>query len=768
MAKFSISLIVVCIFISIAASTDALTVTVGQNQSVRVLSEEYLGNPDLWEDILRANGLASPHEVRPGMPIKIPVKAITGANRDLSEAEDLIGRATKSGARIFAGGIIDEANNLKDEALKKRKAGQWNDAGKLAQAASAKAKAALDICLANQDAPAEALVDDLRGDVHALRPADIVWREVRKKQILSEGEKVRTLSQSYANIVFRDDSRLHLKENAQALIRRMRSNLLNETEEARISLIEGDVMALLAGGKAGDNVKIDIPGVETKIKSNSYWIGRDGDGARFANYQGEMEISSGGVRVVLKENQGSVVPKDRSPSAPRDLLRAPAPLKPENGEDRFDIDKPFSWTAVEGADRYLVEVAHDATFSDVILREEPKGTSFILPAAIGSGAYYWRIAAVSREQLPGRRSGIRFFRIAPDDKPPFLALRSPAEGIIVPEDKIEFSGSAELGAAVTVGKKTVNVSLGGEFRITVPLALGENRISARAEDRAGNVTELVRTVVRVAQKEIRVAYGAPLREVRPGEFLSPQKRFTLAGTTENKAVIDIRSEDGVFGANATVDEKGRFRINMEMRDKKETFAINVASMAGNTHSEKITIEVDNIPPEIRLSNEIPAVTGTGGLRAGGVVEGGTGLQINGREIILYNGRFDEELELKPGTNVLIFESRDAAGNTALIEKHVVFDSEAPEIAGYKIAPKTVAGGETINVRLTAKDATGYVRAVPYRIGIGEFEHTGLLILSGAKGEYADSFDIPKGVRGKPRLKSVKLSDYAGNEKEYLF
>ena len=156
------------------------------------------------------------------------------------------------------------------------------------------------------------------------------------------------------------------------------------------------------------------------------------------------------------------------------------------------------------------------------------------------------------------------------------------------------------------------------------------------------------------------------------------------------------------------------------------------------------------------------------MRVKGAVGGGTNLTVNGREIVLDNGQFDENFMLKPGGNVLTFVSRDLVGNTASVEKHVLCDTDAPEVAGYEISPKNVVGGETVRVNLTAKDATGYVRAVPYKIKIGAYEHSGFLILTEEKGKYTDSFNLPKNTPGKPKLKAVKLSDYAGNEKEYRF
>ena len=84
--------------------------------------------------------------------------------------------------------------------------------------------------------------------------------------ILIEEEKVRTLSRSTAQITFRDESRLRLNANSQALIQRMRVDPLSREEEAKVSLIEGDFYALLAGKSQRRNFELEVPEVQTQIE----------------------------------------------------------------------------------------------------------------------------------------------------------------------------------------------------------------------------------------------------------------------------------------------------------------------------------------------------------------------------------------------------------------------------------------------------------------------------------------------------------------------
>jgi len=50
-----------------------ITIKVKENQGIRDISRRYLDDPDRWEDVLRANNLKSPDEIKPRMILRIPV-----------------------------------------------------------------------------------------------------------------------------------------------------------------------------------------------------------------------------------------------------------------------------------------------------------------------------------------------------------------------------------------------------------------------------------------------------------------------------------------------------------------------------------------------------------------------------------------------------------------------------------------------------------------------------------------------------------------------
>ncbi|MGH6885245.1 MAG: FecR domain-containing protein, partial [Geminicoccales bacterium] len=293
---------------ALAQTDDVLTIRVEEGDTLRDLAAQHLGDPDLWTEILRANGLDAITDVHPGLELKIPAAQVLQADRALRDALDVIQQATEQGARLFAPDEIAEAIRLRDQGIAERQDGQWDQATRLADLSRVAASQALALAIEQRDAAAEALLTDRQGSVEGQRPQDLVWTDRALNDILIEEEKVRTLSRSTAQITFRDDSRLRLNANSQALIQRMRVDPLSREEEAKVSLIEGDFYALLAGKSQRNSFELEVPEVETQIDSTSFWVRRDDSGSKFTNYdEGVLQVSAQGESVDLGRNEATLV-----------------------------------------------------------------------------------------------------------------------------------------------------------------------------------------------------------------------------------------------------------------------------------------------------------------------------------------------------------------------------------------------------------------------------------------------------------------------------
>src|SRR5687767_544445 len=71
---------------ALAQTGEGLTIRVEEGDTLRDLAAEHLGDPDLWTEILRANGLDAITDVHPGLELRIPAAEVVQANRALQDA----------------------------------------------------------------------------------------------------------------------------------------------------------------------------------------------------------------------------------------------------------------------------------------------------------------------------------------------------------------------------------------------------------------------------------------------------------------------------------------------------------------------------------------------------------------------------------------------------------------------------------------------------------------------------------------------------------
>ncbi len=745
-----------------------IVIKVAANQNIRDIAKKYLDNPDLWVDILRANNISSAAELKAGMTLKIPVESITRATKELEKARSTIQTADKSGAKIFAPSTIDSAVALRNRAIEKRKSGDWDDCFILAKKSTAAANRAYKVCLSKQDVPGQAKLHYKLGSVQSRKPADAIWKGATKGDVLIERDKVRTLSRSYAEILFHDESRLKLEENSQALIQEMRVNLLENKNRSNVSLIEGDFTALLSGGRSMKGFELDIPGVETEIKSKNFRVGRNKQGSKFANYEGELGVKAAGEKVVLEKNQGTVVKVNQKPTKPKNLLAGVKLVSPENEAEVFDLATPLTWEKISGASQYEVQIAEDKCCEKIVSKSKRKGASLSKLPQLGAGIYFWRVSAYDNMGLAGPFSSPRSFVVVKDDVPPYLLLKSPLENAVVNQGSVSVAGEIEKGAGLIVNGEAASVSEEGTFSVNIPLKAGVNLITVAAKDKAGNQTKVERSVSFQALGALNIDFDPSLVRLAPNKFTVKNRAFTLSGRSQPGNVLTLNSRTGDFTAQAITDTEGAFQFSVTLKQLSAVFDLKVVSLAGDSASRQISIEVDDQPPKIILEGKVPPRTGEDKLSLKGRVEGGHKVFINGEERELTEERFSETVELAPGANHIKISASDLAGNSAESELDVFLDRTPPKYSRAKINPLVVKGGEQVTIHVYAQDESGLKKAAPFTVKVSDFTFNGFLRYVKSASRYEGVVSIPAGVGGKVVLQKVILQDALGNRKDYSF
>jgi len=759
-----------------------IQVKVLENQSIREISNQYLNTPDLWEDILRANKIQAAHDIQPGMILNIPVYNISQANEQLKMSQNAIREAAKAGARIFTAELIKEAINYRDTAIRQRKQGEWKQCIEGAKKSINMAEKSLKICISKQDLPAEAVLDYLKGEVHRRKISDNDWHSIPLYDLLMEGDKVRTLSQSYAEILFTDESRIQLKENAQTLIRKIRNNLLNNTQKCDVSVLNGEVLALLTG-KARDSFHIDTPGVETRIHSKHFWVKKDKKKSRFANYDGTLKVSSGGSQVLLNKNEGTVVPLNKKPSPPTKLIQSPHLIFPTNTSEHFTTDFRLRWEKVNEATAYKLELSLDKKFSRIIVANTIKNTSFDISQHLENNLYFWRIALISKDGLMGMFTDTWSFSIIEDNYPPYLILHTPENSKTVTSNSVFISGNTEPGVTLTIDENQASVDENGNFSYYYHLREGNLKIIVKAVDHAGNETKIERSILCIINHRITLSFDKAIPQIQPYHFVTRNRTFSLSGKTLPDALLTLTALESQACSNKVLsslesyleksmytiaDSSGHFSMNIPTQNQHNSFALSIKSFAGETRLDCLKVLFDNSPPVISFKSTIHSITNKSKINLQGMAKDAVSFKINEKEIQLKKYRFNSDVNLKPGNNLLRFESQDLAGNISVIEKQITLDQKAPQIKAIKISPRHIQEGEKTYIEIFVNDETTLTRIAPYELKVDSNLYTGYLLFSKKKGKYETFFKAPGLIKGKVDLVSVELSDYLGNKKKYQF
>lgn len=100
---------------------------------------------------------------------------------------------------------------------------------------------------------------------------------------------------------------------------------------------------------------------------------------------------------------------------------APMLMGPNNNGKVRGVAPEFSWAEVDEAQSYRLQIARDAEFKDVVLKQddikEPR-FSFAAGQNLQSGEFYWRVASVRDESNQGPWGQVRKLRVLPLSAPP--------------------------------------------------------------------------------------------------------------------------------------------------------------------------------------------------------------------------------------------------------------------------------------------------------------------------------------------------------------
>ncbi|NOX18421.1 MAG: FecR domain-containing protein [Chlorobi bacterium] len=740
------------------AQNEEVVLITYQNERLRSIAEQYLGNPDYWEIILSYNNLKSVSELKSGMKLKIPVGLVSATLERISEASEIIGKANENGAKIFTPDLILEAEKYSNSSLRLKKSGEWRKAESSAAKAFKMGKASLERSLLFRNKSADATITYAEGTVQKKRPNQKLWSEGKLFSKLYEADRARTLSNSLAEITFIDLSRIRLNENSQAVIEHTRIDELKNKTETKIKLVIGDAFAYLMKSPK-KKFDIDAPGLNVDIRSKSFWVNREPDKTKIANYEGEIELTANDSSVVVQKNQGTVVPDGNAPAKPKDLLPPPELTAPGNMSKFYDDDISFSWKKIDKAEKYWLEIASDVSFRTIVYSNKNISNTSQKVKLPKLNVYFWRVCSIDESALPGEFSRYKYFMITKDEEKPFLIVALPENFLATKNSSVAVSGESEPGTSVIINGDSVKPDNRGNFKKVLKLKNGINIVAISSVDENENVSEITRIVFYESSGEIENKITNENFSPEENLFYVSAPLLAVRGKTRPLSkIIFIFNEKNV---TAFADTNGNYSQTIIVNGNSGKLSQIITSPAGYVKNFSYAVRAIDKTPKIKFSAKIPAAVKKDAFIIVGSITNADSLFINSEPVSFGGGKFQKSLKLKEGKNDFVFTAKNGSGNFDRKSFSIIKDSTPPEIVSHKIT----RDGNKIMITVKVKDDIYLKKTARAIIATGKQKMETFLLLNKYKSEYSKTIYLSE-PSSKEKLISIEVGDYLGNSKKY--
>lgn len=332
----------------------------------------------------------------------------------------------------------------------------------------------------------EALVGHKVGPVRAAGPGK-GWGDAYPGLDLYRRWRVNSMESGFAEVVFRDDSSVALRENTLLVIyggsrtkarrERMRAELERGALRTRLGELAGEE-------DAPKEIEVATAGTSALLGSGSALVSVDDEGAtRVANHSGaaaKVRARRGqgtGKEVRVRAGYGSKVTEGGKPTAPRKL--PPSPTWSAQGSKQFAAVQSYGtilaqWSGVGKAAAYRVELSRDEHGRNLVMAAQvPASKQGIALRKVPIGVWYLAVIAIDADKFESARSKpltTKVVAIVIDDPVDGPALAMPEH--VWPATSIRVPKGGTCGTPEIEASEKLTLVRAGEHAVRCTLADG--------------------------------------------------------------------------------------------------------------------------------------------------------------------------------------------------------------------------------------------------------------------------------------------------------
>lgn len=351
----------------------------------------------------------------------------------------------------------------------------------------------------------EAHFVNLDGAVRVKKARSLEWIRADYNTSLEKGDFVQTGSEGVARIIFADGTNYVLKPEALIVVEESREDPVTRATKVAVQVTSGAVN--LATGRfetPGSTSQVAFADAVATLNEESRAVVRndpDKNVHEFTVDQGQAEVTRGPTSVQLGQYE-QVSFESQQPGLVRTKVIAPPTLlTPQNMELKLVKDPKsamldFTWTEVEGASAYHLQISPSVMLSNFVVDKKVTGHTSLQISGLEEGIYYWTVCAIDEkgvESQPSQANRLNLVQEVAGNQAYLEITRIIQHGRVV-----EVQGKTEPGSTVIINNEQVfSISPDGTFRhFSSPLPnSGSNQITITAQDRKGDTNTIRKTVV---------------------------------------------------------------------------------------------------------------------------------------------------------------------------------------------------------------------------------------------------------------------------------
>jgi len=350
----------------------------------------------------------------------------------------------------------------------------------------------------------------LEGNVKVKTVGTFEWVNADRAMVLRKSDLVRTGAGAAAEITFFDGTTLHVRPDSLITIEESSEDPRTKQRRVAAHISSGEVQFNAPRStSAGAEREFSTPTLRTttgEAAAGGVSVQESGE-SNVKLYTGTATVATKtGDSVQLAANTqlkvdaaGKAEPVHTLPSVP--ALLAPQHQTEITYQDPARATTLLVWKPVPGATAYHVMLDYNAYFNRPLVDRTGITEASVEVRGLDVGKYYWRVAAVDKDNAEGSFSDFARFTVSrpqggargTGDPPPIVI-----ESIDVRQNILQVRGRTEPGATLTVNGQRVDVASDGAFNEFIQLPAekpGRQLVVFRAVGINGGVAETKRPVM---------------------------------------------------------------------------------------------------------------------------------------------------------------------------------------------------------------------------------------------------------------------------------